>query len=194
MPYWFTADQYGILDPDGSNGIIRLASILRSSESYGPTYRFEFDAIARTGEHASIFLQQLYGELSFGAFRLRAGRKEEQIGLVHPRLSLGSMTLSRNAAPISKISISVPEFIDVPGTKGFVEIRGSLAHGWMSGDRIVKDAFVHEKYLFLRFGGSELPARFIFGLTHFNNWAGTHIDPEIGKLPSSFNDFLRVFF
>ena len=27
LPYWFTADQYGILDPDGSNGIIRLASI-----------------------------------------------------------------------------------------------------------------------------------------------------------------------
>lgn len=104
------------------------------------------------------------------------------------------MTLSRNATLISKISISVPEFIDVSETKGFVEFRGSLAHGWMAEDRIVKDAFLREKYLFLRFGGSELPARFIFGLTHFNNWAGTHIDPEIGKLTVELQQFSpRVF-
>ncbi|GMQ82279.1 MAG: capsule assembly Wzi family protein [Rhodothermia bacterium] len=194
LPFWLTANQYGVQDPEGSNASARLASTVRGGETDGLAYRIGFDAVARSGKSASLFLQQLYGELSLGAIRLRAGRTEERIGLVHPRLSIGSMTLSRNAAPITKISISMPDFVDVPGTKGFVGFRGGLANGWMSGNRVVKNAFVHEKYLFLRFGSSELPVRFNFGLTHFNNWGGTHMDPEIGELPSGFNDFLRVFF
>ena len=194
LPFWLTANRYGVQDPEGSNALGRLASTVRGGEIDGLAYRIGFDAVARTGESASLFLQQLYGELSLGAFRLRAGRKEERIGLVHPRLSLGSMTLSRNAAPISKISLAMPDFMDVPGTGGFVGFRGSLSHGWMSGERIVENAFVHEKYLFFRFGKSDFPVRLDFGMTHFNNWGGTHIDPEIGKLPSGLDAFLRVFF
>jgi len=194
LPFWLTANRYGVLDPEGFTAFARLASEVQGGSTERLNYKIGIDALARTGENASLFLQQIYGDLSLGVFRMRVGRKEESIGLVHSRLSLGSMTLSRNAMPLSKIGIAIPEYINVPGTKGFVAFRGSLAHGWMSGNRVVEDAFVHEKYLFLRFGKSNSPVWLHFGMTHFNNWGGTNIDPEIGKLPSGFDDFLRVFF
>ena len=92
-----------------------------------------------------------------------------------------------------KLSILVPEYKPVPFTKGYLEFKGGISHGWFGDNQFVKDSWLHHKYLYLQAGG-RLPVHLHYGFHHFVQWGGKSTDPEIGKLPQSFNDFLRVFF
>ena len=102
------------------------------------------------------------------------------------------MIVSRNAAPITGVSLSWPTFVTIPFTGTFLAVKGSIKHGWVDGERVVSDPFLHLKSLYFRFGGDSWPIHGWAGIQHAVVWGGTHADPEIGRLPGSFNDFLRV--
>ena len=82
-----------------------------------------------------------------------AGKKSEIIGNQDSSLSIGSTVWSGNASPMPKLVLATPGYVDIPFTKGYVEINGSLAHGWFEKDRYVEDVYLHQKQLHLRFGG-----------------------------------------
>ncbi|MBT8401751.1 MAG: capsule assembly Wzi family protein [Rhodothermia bacterium] len=194
LPLWQAANQFGVVDRAGTSANLRLAAYLPPSDWNGITYSVAADVVGRVSEHSSLFLQQMYGEARYGNFLLRAGRKEETAGVVHPSLSLGSTTLGTNAAPITKVSLSWPEYVTVPGTGAFVGIKGYLGHGWLGGNRVVDGALLHEKNVYLRLGFADWPIKGWGGIMHYVTWGGTHVDPEIGRLPSGLDDYLRVFF
>jgi hypothetical protein len=54
----------------------------------------------------------------------------------------------------------------------------------------VSDVLYHEKVGHARFGG-DFPLNLYGGIAHYALWGGTH--PELGDIPSTFNDFGRVF-
>ena len=194
LPYWLTANQFGVIDSSPRTGTAILG-FSAQPQDLGPfTYNLGVDVVSRIGGHPSLFLQQVYGELRWGPFLMTAGRKEVTSGEVH-ELSLGSMTMSKNAAPPARISISWPEFVAIPGTGKFLAVKGYLGHGWIEGDRMVNDGFLHEKYLYLQLGMPEWRVKGRAGLLHYTMWGGVPIREGRGdRLPSSFNDFWRVFF
>lgn len=194
LPLWQTANQFGVVDRAGTSGMVRFVASVPPSDWNGLTYAGAADVVARVSDNSSVFLQQIYGEIKYGLFLLRAGRKEETAGVIHPSLSLGSTTLGTNAAPITKVSLSWPDYVSVPGTRAFVGIKGYLGHGWLGGNRVVDGALLHEKNVYLRVGFPEWPVKGWGGIMHYVTWGGTHVDPEIGDLPSGFDDYLRVFF
>ena len=192
LPFWLTANRYGTVDPQGSNAITRLSLERPFSKPQGWDYAFGVDILGRASEHQTVYAHQLYARLRYGPFQLTVGRKEETSGLVDSSLSVGSMTWSGNATPVPKISIAVPEYTPIPGTAGFMAFKGYLAHGWLDKDRFVESAFVHEKYLFLRFFVPEdFPVHGHAGIVHNVTWGGTH--PVIGPLPQDLDAFIRVF-
>ncbi len=194
LPFWLTANREGRLDPNGSNALTRLYA-RRPATGSRLAFGFGIDVLARASEvNPTAYLHQLYGRLRYGAFKLTVGRKAETVGGVDPRLSVGSMMWSANAAPVPKVSLSfdyIP-IIFLPGKVNLIYAKGYLGHGWLERDRYVKGAFVHEKYLYLRgIGPEDFPVMAHAGIVHNVIWGGEH--PVFGKLPQDLDAYWRVF-
>ncbi len=194
LPFWVTANQFGVVPYNRSSAAFRISVIQPIKKPARIGYAYGIDTVVRAGEQSSAFLQQFYGELTWGPFLLRAGRKEETMGEVHPSLTTGSMVLSGNAAPVTGVSISWPNYVTIPRTGTFLAIKGHIKHGWLDGNRITTNPMLHAKSFFMRFGKEAWPWKAWAGVMHYNVWGGRHKNENIGDLPSSFNDFLRVFF
>jgi hypothetical protein len=192
LPFWLYSNQRGEIDPNttGGNAVLNFHKNLTNERS-GFDYGFGARLVNRLSTDETIFFNELYATFSYGAFQLTGGRFFEQTGTVDQSLSMGSLTTSRNATPLPKIKISIPEYTPVPLTDDFVEIKGALAHGWFEEDRIVRNPWLHEKYLYFRFGG-DWALKPYGGLIHQVTWAGeTDFQGDIGD---SFADFFNVFF
>ena len=196
LPFWLATNQFGVIDAAAPNGILRFSSSYHGRLSNERlTYSLGLDWVGRTGDQQTYFFQQFYGELRWGIFKFLAGRKERTTGEVHETLSLGSMLLSKNASPVTQVSISWPEFVIIPGTGNFIAVRGYWGHGWIEGERVVNEPFLHEKHLYLRLGMPNWPIDIRAGILHYTMWGGIPVRENRGdRLPSSFSDFLRVFF
>jgi hypothetical protein len=118
---------------------------------------------------------------------------EEKFGNQDSSLSSGGLLWSGNARPMPKVSIMVPKYTAVPFTRGYLEFKGGISHGWFGDNQFVKDSWLHHKYFYLQLGG-RLPVHIHYGFQHFAQWGGESTDSNIGKLPQSFSDFMRVFF
>ena len=195
LPFWLVTNQFGVIDPSSSSGIARFGASWSSNETGLFSYRIGLDIVGRASDNNALFFQQFYGEARLGPFQLQAGKKERTTGETHQSLSLGSMLLSGNAAPVTQISLSWPDFVTIPGTGEFLGVRGYVGHGWIEGSRVVDDVLLHEKSLYLRLGMPDWPVEGRAGILHYTMWGGISSRPGREEpLPSRFSDFLRVFF
>ena len=189
LPHYLLANNYDLYDPFQSAQAIVQARVERPFGDKTFDYAYGVDLVANTNFSYSRF-QQAYLMVKYGPIQLRGGRWQHTIGIQYDSLSVGSLGLSANARPLPKIFIGIPEYTAVPLTRGYVQIKGGLSHGWFEADRFTASPYLHEKYLYLKLGG-DLPVRFITGLAHFAHWGGEH--PSIGELPASFNDYWKIF-
>ena len=191
LPFWLRANQYGTIDSTSANGIVRasLARTFAPAENWHLTVAT--DVLARAARHPALFAHELYVRADYRALQLQAGRWEEApTGLTHANLSLGAMSRSRNAPPLPKIVLGTPSYVPVPGVERALAVKGYLAHGWFTGDRFVRDALLHEKYVYLRFLAPSSPIQLHAGILQHTVWGGTH--PTRGPLPQDIPAFLRV--
>ena len=54
------------------------------------------------------------------------------------------MRVSGNALPIPQFSIALTDYVDIPFTHGWLQIKGELAHGWLGSNRYL-DSYYHGK-------------------------------------------------
>ncbi len=148
------------------------------------------DFFARASNSPSLHFQQLYGEIQWSDFTLWGGLRYQQDGYVYNPLTSGSIAWSENSTPFPKIGIDMA-YRNVPLTGGLLQAKGRLAHGWMEYDRYTTAPMMHEKNLYLR-TGLDIPLRLHTGLIHYAIYGGT--TPGFGQNPSSFMDYIRVFF
>ncbi len=194
VPHYITANRFGILqDTDTKTGLLRAAVITGYKASEYWRFDVGIDVIATTSSAAyqksPVFLQQGYVKVKFKAVELVAGRIERTAGTHAQDLSSGSLAISGNARPLPQVSISIPEYTPIPLTHGYAEVKGNFAHGWFGEDRNVKNAYLHDKSLYLRFGG-KLPINFAAGLVHYVVWGGE--TNKYGKLPQDFKNYLNL--
>lgn len=86
-------------------------------------------------------LHQLYGELKYRQVFLQVGMRESRSLIVDNNLSSGDLVLSNNARPIPGAWVGFLDFVDIPFTKGWVQIEGRLGYGRMFDDGYVEDQF-----------------------------------------------------
>jgi hypothetical protein len=193
IPFWLITNQYGLLD----NQPFNLYSRLAYKKAFSELKRIDFSAglslVNRFSDHYTIYPEEAYGIVRVHFLDFSVGLKKEIFGNHNHILGSGGMLWSGNARPIPKISISTPDYIDVPFTYEYLEIKGGISHGWFGRNQFVDNALLHHKYIYGRAGG-DLPVNFTIGMHHYAQWGGHSSDPNYGKLPSDLKAFKNVFF
>jgi len=190
LPFWLYANQYGTVAPASANVGLRLQAHRPFTRASGLDYSVGAEVVGRRSDPSAAYVHELYGRLRYGAFQLTVGRREQVISRIDTSLSLGGTTWSQNATPPPKVSLSSDGYLPVPGTDGLLAVSGYLAHGWLESDRFVRDALVHDKYVYVRLRPPGLPVTAHAGVTHHAMWGGTH--PQRGPLPEGIEDWAYV--
>ncbi|MDZ7657654.1 capsule assembly Wzi family protein [Fodinibius sp.] len=188
LPFWFYSNVNGKVDPSGTNWLNEISVNHRLWNSGNWQVNVGGDALFRVSENSQVLIPKAYLQAKAHGLQLDAGRFNQPIGLNNHELSLGSMMVSNNAMPLPRISISTPDFMDVPLMDGYLQYKGMFSHGWLEEDRFVRNAYLHQKYFYLRVNIGSWSG--MGGIVHNVQWGGTH--PNLGRLPRSFGDFLRV--
>ncbi len=192
-PFWLFANQYGMITTNLNNQWIRFRLNTSFSTSNIIDYDYGIDVIGRHSRLGQLYLNQAYIRLKIHFLALQVGKMEEIFGNQDSMLSSGGLLWSGNARSMPKISINVPKYTSVPFTRGFIEFKGGLSHGWFGDNRFVNDSWLHHKYFYIQAGG-KLPVHIHYGFHHFAQWGGVSTDTGIAQMPRKFNDFIKVFF
>lgn len=192
QPLWSVSNRFGVITDQKSDlstflSLNNIHVLSDSNREKQLEINYGLDLFNNKGFN-HVFLQQAFVRLKYGAWQLRGGRYREIIGEVDPDLSSGSLGVSGNALPITKIGIALTKYIEVPYTHGWLQVKGLISHGWMGKDQYMKDAFLHEKTLYLRLGKNRL--KLYGGVQHFAVWGGNR--GEGFSLDRSFKGFLNV--
>ena len=103
-------------------------------------------------------------------------------------LSSGHLIISNNASPIPKIGFVSKKYF---GNKDRIDFDFGIAHGQLKKDNFyLKAPYLHEKFIYLNIKSNEKNKKFSLGLVHEAIWGGA--TPELGEMPNSFQDFLKV--
>lgn len=192
LPFWLAANQWGRVDPKSTNGYVLLDGRWERQPRAWLSYELGSELLARRAHDPSVHFVALYGQVRVGFLEAYAGRQRELVGTVDTLLSSGSPDVSPNATPIPKLVVRTSRYTSIPGMRGWVQFHGYWAHGWMRDARQVENAYLHQKYLYLRLGPGSWHA--YAGLVHQAFWGGTSRNPSIGRLPQGLDDYFRTIF
>ena len=185
LPHYLLSNQWGEVNEDQNWALIgdlHYQNQLSKKLLFKTGFSFRND-----------LLSSHYVQLQYSDFELTVGRFKQQYGGLANDLSSGSMAMGNNARPIPMIGLALPNFVDVPFTAGYFKTKGHLSHGWLGDDRTVVDAQLHSKSFYLMLDlTKEIGFTAASGVVHFAQFGG--ISPVWGVQPSSFSDYLRVFF
>jgi len=137
-----------------------------------------------------FFPGELYLEGKAYFMKATFGMKRRIYSNEDPELSSGGMLWSRNSRPMPGISIESTDYLNVPFTHGYIEVKGGLTHGWFSDSTLTTNTLMHHKYAYIRVGGS-FPVNISYGLQHVCQWAGT--SPRFGYAPANWSNYKRIF-
>lgn len=203
-PYYLVSNRHGIMSVEPNSGYLR-GSIEKQTEKYSRfSYGFGLDLATAYRNNSTFWIQQLYAEIKYRCLLLTVGSKEYNGTMKNHLLSSGSMVWSGNARPIPEIRLSIPEFVAVPFTNSWLQIKGDISYGFFTDNSFLKnnfdhpnsfvctDVLYHQKKIFFRSKenqpfivtlGAELAAQFggkrtvyIDGVPHYEKDKVTFLD------------------
>jgi hypothetical protein len=192
-PFLFQSQNYGQItaDKNSTYSNIVLGKDLNKNKKYFDI-SFKINSLIRTSnnEKPNIYLHEYYTKVHILNFLdIAAGSKEEILGTQDSTLSGGGLLFSKNTRPMPKLTLGIEQYTNIPFTKGFIQIKGVVSHGWFE-KAMVKNMYLHHKYGYIRIGG-KLPIHIQYGLEHACQWGGIH--PEYGQQPDNINDLITIF-
>ncbi len=84
---------------------------------------------SRTQRPAAFHVQQLYATVKYRRVFLTAGQKSPKSYISDDRISAGDFTRSANARGIPGFEAGFVDFVDVPFTRGWLQIDGVIGYG-----------------------------------------------------------------
>ena len=137
-----------------------------------------------------VFLDELYAQYKNSWLTIIVGRKQRKE--LYDGLSATNENIlwSLNSRPMPGLQFktNAPIFFSRDRKWGF---EASWSEYIMEKDRFVEFARVHHKSISLIYQPNQ-NLKIKAGLQHFAQWAGTSTDPEVGKQPQGFVDYLRI--
>jgi hypothetical protein len=192
QPFWLQSNQHGRFGREGNLVFTRLRLGKQDNDEKKFDWSYGVDVTGRSGNDSDVAWTDAYAGLRYKNLNLTVGRKSEFFGLADSLLTAGPELYSSWAPNIPKIVLSTNGFVNI--SEDFA-INAYLAHGWMGEEQYVKNAYLHQKYLYMRYG-TENPydgINIYAGIHHVVVWGGT--DRVTGfRYPSGINDFAKVFF
>lgn len=190
LPFWLHAKQNGLYDQRSANGLIYTSFNKPLLTDSKVKLRASGRLVGHVSESSNLGLNTLSVEARYSIFAAQAGKFIDPMGMNYHPLSSGSMIYSSNAEPVPKVMLKTNGFVDIPLTRGHVQFSSYLSHGWFEDSRYVKNAFLHQKYLYLKINYKMLEG--IGGIIHNSQWGGR--SATRGSLPSSIKDYFRMVF
>ncbi len=205
-PLWFTGNRYGLSSVQPNSGYL-LAGIAYEKQ-FPRDWRIEagLDLTAAVHHAQNVAIHQIYSDFSWKKLTLSIGSRErEGFPLTkNTALSSGMLVEGPNTQPIPQIRVEIKDYLQVPGTRGWLAFKGHLAYGsftengWQEdfvrpGQTFVKDVLYHSKSLMLRLGNKEkLPLELEFGILMATQFGGDqylkHEDGSTEKIVDMPND------
>ena len=176
-PHWLVYNQFGFFDVNVDSDLYTRAEVGGIlADRGGFTFESEVDVLAKSDE---VFLHELYFNASWKGLYLQIGLNEVKNLYFPDELSTGNLFLSNNARTIPKVTAGILKYVDVPLTKGYLQIRGAISQGILESDRPVDNALYHEKYGYVR--TQKLPINISFGFNHNALFGGTLNGQELSS-------------
>ncbi|RYY22651.1 MAG: hypothetical protein EOP41_06990 [Sphingobacteriaceae bacterium] len=201
QPLWITANRWGAFsnqqyDASTYAGFSNVHVFGKNDQPKSnpgqteqPLFYVKYGANLISNNHfQTVTLQEAYVKAGYKHLELRAGRFKYIPGEVDQDLSSGSLGVSGNALPIPQITLGLTDYVNVPFTNGWLQIKAQLSHGWLGSNRYL-NSYYHEKNIYLRAGKKRF--RFFAGAQHYAEWGGQRNDISLDR---SFNGFLNVVF
>lgn len=177
-PLWLTANRYGLSGMKGKYGYLRASASHDAAADSARNWRIGWgvDLAGGYDMEGDFVVQQLYADFDWQSLRLSVGSKERPSELKNAALSSGGMTESMNARPVPQVRLSLPDFWNIPGTHGWLALKGHIAYGkftdggWQEsfvakGQTRSDGVLYHSKAGFLRIGNKDkFPLTFTGGL------------------------------
>ena len=203
-PFWLRANQYGIVPLETPVATFRFLA----AKSYAPKdtarprasrfgWGFGVYPVVNAGITSQVLLPEAYGKIKFGALELWVGRRRTLIGLGDSVLSSGFLIGSGNALPIPKVQLATLGYVPLKFLGSFVAINAGYAHGWFT-NTYIKQSYLHQKYVYWRFGKPKATIKVHMGMNHQVQWGG-HADYLLGsplavngRLPSAFKYYGNI--
>lgn len=188
--FWLTRNDFGLLRDDQAN-FLQFAQIESSIFS---SKQFQLSSGGMVSWNAArssqVWLPMGWIKATAWGIELEAGRFDMSWeNPADPLLSSGDLRFGRSSVPMPMIRIQTPHwFQPIPFFELF-EMKLMMLHGWMEDSRSVRNGFVHAKSGQFSLNLDGFRPR--FGLTHMAQWGG--ISQNGARLPSSFDNFLRIF-
>ena len=192
QPFWLQSNQHGRFGREGNLFYTRFRLGKQGDNEKKFDWSYGVDVTRRSGSNSDVSWTDAYAGLRYKNFKLTVGRKSEFFGLADSLLTAGPEFYSSRAPNIPKIVLSTNGFVNIADD---FAINAYLAHGVMGEEQYVKNAYLHQKFLYLRYGtpnpyeGINIYA----GLHHVVIWGGTERVTGF-RYPSGLNDFAKVFF
>ncbi|MEM1126801.1 MAG: capsule assembly Wzi family protein [Bacteroidota bacterium] len=186
LPFWLTANRYGLTGETAGAGL-HLAATLpdQATGHFGTTVGGALVGRAAAESASTTHLHEGYVRVRYGPATVSAGLWRQVAGRHDEHLSAGSTTWSANAPPLPRVSLAVAP-VDLPLTAGWLRLSGTLAHGWLTEDRFITEAQLHEKSAYLDVGRPSAAVQGYAGLIHHVIWGGVH--PTQGAMPTRWFD------
>ena len=183
-PLWLNANKYGLSSLERSNGYLRATLQLPTAAGSRWGVGYGIDMAAAYNFTSTVIVQQAYIEGRWLRGVLTIGSKQQPMELKNQELSSGPQTLGINARPVPQVRIALPEYWNIPGTRGWLALKGHIAYGMTTDDNWQKDftkkqsrytqnALYHSKAGYLRIGGRSLPVSLEAGLEMAALFGGT---------------------
>jgi hypothetical protein len=195
LPFWMYANRHGLIRPGSRvNFISGFASETQlTARDSNIDIRLGAELVSRISDlDNTLHLQQFYGTARYRKFMLRIGNfyRMNDFDPSIEGLTTGFMIESHNATPYPRISIETDGFVEVPQTGGELFVRFRYSDGILESNRTISSPYIHQKSLQFRAVISRVSLQ--LGVFHSVMWAGR--DDERGRLPRSFNDYMRIVF
>lgn len=209
-PFWLVSNKQGLSSVTKNNGYLRAGIFRPMEEDKRFSYAFGLDLAGAYNFTSSFIIQQAYVDLKYSFLGLSIGSKERNGELKNRQLSSGALTFSGNARPVPQVRIGIPEYWNIPGTKGFFAIKGHVAYGMFTDDnwqtdfvqnhnKYTEHVLYHSKALYARIGNEDkFPLVFEGGLEMAAQFGGNSFSWSNGAykktdMPNGLKDFFKVF-
>ena len=214
-PLWFTANRYGLSSVEPNSGYLRAGIAFDRSLRRNWNIKAGFDLAGAINHTKDIQIHQIYADFSWKMLTLSIGEKERSGFPLEKNtaLSSGMMVEGPNAQPVPQIRAEIKDYLNIPGTKGWLAFKGHIAYGsfaendWQQdyvnpGQYFVKDLLYHSKSLMLRLGNKEkFPVDFEFGLLMATQFGGNRYLKQadgsselVLDMPNDLEAYWKAFF
>lgn len=184
-PFWFVSNNSGRITESSSSQLAWINSVFLPVElGGGLSIASGMELVLRETTKES-YINQLFVNLKYGNLLLRVGRESFTLAQYNDEIGLGSMFLSNNARPFTRIGLGFYEYTPLPFLKDYLQVKGAFQLGKLTDDRGgrgTRDPWIQEKFFYLKTAGTKLNVW--VGMNHSVLMGGTHPNGE--RIPVDF--------